>query len=258
MRTLDPIQPEQPPEQVSALLRAQGFVLVDSASVRAWLGPAATQDAALRASWARLPPDLYLKDQGRYRYRRHASARVEPDTEQVHLAPHRPHWQPTTYNALHGGIRRWFEPIEPAVWQHAALQRLLVVLGRVFSQAEQPHVVPQWFVEAHQFRIDARREVGKPTPEGAHRDGVDFVAVVLMERQGVAGGETAVRSASGALLMQTTLEHSWTALLMDDRRVNHETTPIVGTAEVAHRDTLVLTYRAQGFMDPEETTIAIR
>jgi len=31
----------------------------------------------------------------------------------------------------------------------------------------------------------------------------------------------------------------------------HETTPIVGTAPVAHRDTLVLTYRAGGFMDPE-------
>ena len=28
-----------------------------------------------------------------------------------------------------------------------------------------------WFVEAHQFRIDTLHGIGRPTPEGAHRDG---------------------------------------------------------------------------------------
>ena len=28
--------------------------------------------------------------------------------------PHRAHWQPLEYNALHGGMQRWFEPMEPA------------------------------------------------------------------------------------------------------------------------------------------------
>jgi hypothetical protein len=163
---------------------------------------------------------------------------------------HRPHWQPTTYNALHGGIRRWFEPIEQRAWSDPLLQRLLATLAQVFSRAEGAPV-PRWYVEVHQFRIDASQEVGKPTPEGAHRDGVDYVAVVLLERTGIAGGETAVRSATGELLLQTMLAEPWTALLLDDRRVMHETTPIVGTGPAAHRDTLVLTFRANGFMDPE-------
>ena len=30
--------------------------------------------------------------------------------------------------------------------------------------------------------------IGRPTPEGAHRDGVDFVAVILVDRSGVKGG----------------------------------------------------------------------
>jgi hypothetical protein len=264
------------PERVVERLRTAGWALVDAASTRAWLEcvtPAKAgaqfevsemrprpapgrRDDALLESWNRLPPDRYLKDGGKYRFRRHASAIVDPRTGAIERVPHRPHWQPTTYNALHGGIRRWFEPIEDATWQHAAMQALIASLARVFAQAEaQPaerSLVGRWFVEAHQFRIDASVGIGKPTPEGAHRDGVDFVAVVLLNRTGIAGGESAVRALDGSLLAQTTLAAPFTALLMNDRRVMHETTPIVGTAPAAHRDTLVLTYRADGFMDPEE------
>lgn len=244
------------PIETSALLKKQGFALVDSLSLCSWLGNALTNIDPLLATWDRLPPDLYLKDQGRYRFRRHASSQVYPTENTTTLVPHRAHWQPTTYNALHGGIRRWFEPIELTAWQHSALQALILALGRVFSGVAPP-ALGCWYVEAHQFRIDARHEVGKPTPEGAHRDGVDFVAVVLLERTGIAGGETAVRSAEGDLLLQATLDTPWTALLMDDQRVKHETTPIVGTASIAHRDTLVLTYRSGGFMSPEENLVAV-
>ena len=39
----------------------------------------------------------------------------------------------------------------------------------------------RWFIEAHQFRIDTADGIGRPTPEGAHRDGVDLVAVFLVD-----------------------------------------------------------------------------
>jgi hypothetical protein len=39
-------------------------------------------------------------------------------------------------------------------------------------------------------------------------------------------------------------------LLLDDRRIVHETTPIQGHQGLGHRDTLVLTYRSGGFQDP--------
>jgi hypothetical protein len=42
----------------------------------------------------------------------------------------------------------------------------------------------------------------------------------------------------------------WTALLLDDARVIHETTPIQPEGEHGVRDTLVLTYREQGFQAP--------
>jgi hypothetical protein len=111
---------------------------------------------------------------------------------------------------------------------------------------------PQWFIEAHQFRIDTAGGVGRPTPEGAHRDGVDFVVVMLVGRQGVKGGETRVFDAHGPSGVRFLMTEPLTALLLDDTRVIHETTPIQPSGEPSggFRDTLVLTYRAAGFQAP--------
>ena len=137
--------------------------------------------------------------------------------------PHRAHWQPVEYNALHGGLERWFEPIEPAVVAAPAWQRMLLAMGRLASglRGAQP-----WYVEAHQFRIDTTDGIGRPTPEGAHRDGVDLVAVVLVGREGIKGGETRVFDADGPNGLRFTMQEPWTCLLLDDARVIHESTPI--------------------------------
>jgi Uncharacterized protein conserved in bacteria len=104
-----------------------------------------------------------------------------------------------------------------------------------------------WFIEAHQFRIDTEGGIGRPTPEGAHRDGVDVVAVFLVAREGIKGGETRVFEAAGPAGQRFTLTEPWSVLLLDDERVIHETTPIQPAAAHGHRDTLVLTLRAGGF-----------
>jgi hypothetical protein len=166
----------------------------------------------------------------------------------LELAPHRAHWQPRSYNALHGGIERWFEPVEREVSESAAWQGLIAGFGRLFADAAGG--VDRWYVEAHQFRIDTAQGIGRPTPEGAHRDGVDYVAVILVARHEVRGGETRVFEAEGPRGMRFTLSQPWTALLIDDVRVIHETTPIQPAAAAGWRDTLVLTYRRGGFLAP--------
>ncbi|MFN7510620.1 MAG: 2OG-Fe dioxygenase family protein, partial [Betaproteobacteria bacterium] len=129
----------------------------------------------------------------------------------------------------------------------------LAALGRVFAAAAATPVT-RWYVEAHQFRIDTAQGIGRPTPEGAHRDGVDFVAVVLVQRQAVRGGETRVFQADAPFGVRFTLAQPWSALLLDDARVVHETTPIQSAAApsacAGWRDTLVLTYRRDRFQDP--------
>jgi hypothetical protein len=128
-----------------------------------------------------------------------------------------------------------------------AWRQLLVALGKFFAEARR---VPRWFIEAHQFRIDTASGIGRPTPEGAHRDGVDFVAVILVARRQVIGGETRVFDANGPSGVRFTMQEPWSMLLMDDARVIHETTPLQPDGPDGARDTLVLTYRAAGFQAP--------
>jgi hypothetical protein len=110
--------------------------------------------------------------------------------------------------------------------------------------------VQPWYVEAHLFRIDTTDGIGRPTPEGAHRDGVDFVAVFLVDRVAIKGGETRVFEAEGPAGIRFTLSEPWSLLLLDDARVIHESTPIQPVGDGGHRDTLVLTFRAGGFQGP--------
>jgi hypothetical protein len=230
-------------------LRDRGYARLSKAELAQIVGDAATDLPALEASWDALPRDAYLRDGGRYRKRRHSCFVQALADRRLQPAAHRPHWQPTTYNALHGGMLRWFEPFEPTVVAARALRELLVGLGRLFA-AVSP--VERWHIEAHQFRIDTEGGVGRPTPEGAHRDGVDYVAVLLVGRSGVSGGETRVFDADGPHGVRFTMLEPWSALLLDDARVIHETTPLqpLEAQAAGHRDTLVLTYRASGFQEP--------
>ena len=234
-------------------LRAAGYAVLEPAAARAALELDVAALDGLRESWERLPRDPYLRDGGHYRARRHSSFIYTPGARELVPVPQRPHWQPTTYNALHGGMLRWFEPIEPAVVTAPAFRGLLASLGELFAQL-QP--VSRWYLEAHQFRIDTTGGIGRPTPEGAHRDGVDFVAVVLVARRGVRGGETRVFEAAGSHGVRFTMVQPWSLLVMDDARVIHETTPLQAASadesvnELGVRDTLVLTYRAGGFQEP--------
>lgn len=233
--------------QTISALRLSGYAFLSPAAASAALALSPAELETLNASWERLPRDAYLRDGGRYRARRHSCFVQSFDPPALEMVPHRPHWQPTSYNALHGGLTRWFEPIAPEVSGAAAFRMLLSHIGALFAELAP---VPRWFVEAHQFRIDTADGIGRPTPEGAHRDGVDFVAVVLVARRQVRGGETRVFDAGGAAGVRFTMQESWSMLLMDDARVIHETTPIQPEGGEGARDTLVLTYRAAGFQAP--------
>jgi hypothetical protein len=229
-------------------LKETGYAVLPPAAASAALQLDLSELNSLRDNWERLPRDTHLRDGGKYRLRRHSCFVQTLGARLLVAVPHRPHWQPTAYNALHGGMTRWFEPMEPAITAAAAWRRLVAALGELFAQL-QP--VTHWYIEAHQFRIDTAGGIGRPTPEGAHRDGVDFVAVILVGRRAVRGGETHVFDARGAGGVRFTMEEPWTMLLMDDARVIHETTPIQPRGAAGVRDTLVLTYRARGFQEPQ-------
>lgn len=238
--------PYTPLERFHDAVRVRGFAALSPADVMALAGVEPGAFDALLPSWNRLEPDVYLRDGGRYRHRRHSSFIVENGV--LTLQPHRAHWQPLEYNALHGGMQRWFEPVETTTLAQTAWSRLLLALASTCSALDVD--AQRWHVEAHQFRIDTTDGIGRPTPEGAHRDGVDFVAVLLVGRKDIIGGETRVFDVAGPDGQRFTLDAPWSLLFMEDARVIHESTPIrpCQGATSGHRDTLVVTYRASGFL----------
>jgi hypothetical protein len=229
-------------------LTGQGFARLAAADARDWLGPAAVADwDDFAASWNDLDTDEYMADGGRYRRRRYACFAVEGRA--ITRQPHRPHYQGRRYNALNGGVDRWFTPVDAAIGAHPSLTALLARCAETFAAAAGlPVDAASWLVEMHQFRIEADpRHAGLPTPEGMHRDGVDWVAVILVGRANVAGGVTAVADEAGRTLGSFTLEQPLDTVLLDDRRVWHGVTPVhpLDPALPAHRDVLVLTFRDQ-------------
>ena len=238
------IPPLTSAKEVIPSLRKDGFAILSAQDV-ADIAKVSQADLGLLTSfWDDLPRDPYLKDGGRYRFRRHSSYEITCDA--LVMVPHRAHWQSLDYNALHGGIERWFEPMQAQLTGSPAWKSLLLGMAHVLSSLKP---VNTWFVEAHEFRIDTTDGIGRPTPEGAHRDGHDFVAVFILDRVGIKGGETRVFEANGSAGLRFTLSQPWSLLLMNDERMIHESTPIQPVGAHGHRDTLVLTYRSNGFQD---------
>ena len=229
----------------AAQVQADGFAFVAGDAMRDWVqGPRPLAGwERFAASWESLGPDPYLEARGRQRRRRHAvfSAGREGVVEQQ---PHQPHFQALAYNPLQGDIERWFEPLVPEVAGSAELGRILEV-GRDFFGLLSP-ATAAWHVEVHQFRIEPGADApGEPTPEGVHRDGVDFVLVLMVDRRNIASGTTTIHAADGRELGSFTLAAPFDTALVDDRRVFHGVTPVVAVdpGKPSHRDVLVVTYR---------------
>lgn len=236
-------------------LRQSGYIFVPSASTRPLLEAkhVLSDWNEFKRSWDRLPLDGYVADGGRYRRRRYSVYNV---TEAgIERQPHQPHYQSRDYNPLHGGIERWFKPVEERISVGPSLQTILRLCQRIFG-ALAPGTAC-WHAEVHQFRIEARDNMaGRPTPEGLHRDGVDYVLVLLIQRHNVASGITSIHAPDGHGLGAFTLTEPYDAALLDDTRVLHGVTPIypIDPKQPAYRDVLVVTLRTEPPTKPKITT----
>jgi hypothetical protein len=237
-----------PDKSLQDALSQDGFVFVRAGAMRRALEAfgALADWAAFAASWDDLDVDEHMADGGRYRRRRHAMFAAGPEGE-IERQPHQPHYQELDYNPLHGGVARWFAPITEDIGRGQSLTTILEFSRALFSRLSSQ--TAQWKVEVHQFRIEARPgSEGLPTPEGMHRDGVDFVLVLLVNRQNIASGTTSIHAPDGRELGRFTLTQPFDAALVDDSRVAHGVTPVkaLDPAAPAYRDVLVVTFKGAG------------
>lgn len=150
-----------------------------------------------------------------------------------------PYSQPRDVNYLNGGIERSYQPIE----DHVAESTLLADVYHWCAGALEPFTGNgRWKVQSFQNRILARTtEEGQPTPEGLHRDGVDYVLTLLVDRKSIEGGVSAVHAAdTRERLTEVLLDEPGEFLFADDARMLHSVTPLkpAGGAQ-GHRDVLI-------------------
>lgn len=234
------------PSGLAVALSRDGFSFVRADEIRPILEEAGLRDwESFAATWNDLGVDTFMADGGRYRRRRFAA--FASSGEGLARKAHQPHYQSRDYNPLNGGVARWFEPITDEVATHPAMQAILTICHRLFDgltpEATRP---PVWHVEVHQFRIETSPDhEGKPTPEGMHRDGVDWVMVMLVKRENIASGQTMMEDVAHRPIGSFTLTQPMDVALVDDDRVYHGVTALsrIEPEKSAYRDVLVVTFR---------------
>jgi hypothetical protein len=225
-------------------IASEGFAFAHGTEMRALFGPMPDW-AGFATSWNDLGLDTYMADGGRYRKRRHAAFGACAG-EPIFRKAHQPHYQSRDYNPLNGGIERWFAPVLPEIASGPSMTAILRTCRGAFECLTPTH---DWHIEVHQFRIEARSGVeGRPTPEGMHRDGVDYVLVLLIGRSNIQSGVTSIRGTDGRDLGSFTLTEPCDAAWVDDHRVLHGVTPVepIDPAEPGFRDVLVVTFQREG------------
>lgn len=233
---------------IQADLIAQGFCLLQGLNITdsQWsdlLNKHHKELASFHQSWNDLPEDNFLSDGGHYRFRRYSVFNWH-EKKELELLPHEPHYQSTYRNNMNGGIYRDFEPFH----ENTAANPVLKVLIQCVAEQISFNQEKKWRVQAHQFRIVASTdEVGNPTPEGIHRDGADFILIMVLERHNITGGVNHIYDENQRLVFGSVLTEQGDAVLLNDQIVWHgvsEVYPIDNT-KPAYRDVLVLTFHDQ-------------
>jgi hypothetical protein len=231
-------------ESLRSRIAHDGFALAAAAEMRPLFGEMRDWPG-FASSWNDLMLDTHLPEGHRYRRRRYATLSAHAGESTFRVEPHQPHYQHLEYNPLVGGIERWFEPIARDILESESFRRIMALTLALYTPLKP---TSDWHIEVHQFRIEARPEAaGEPTPEGVHRDGVDYVLVLLVARSNIESGTTTVHAMDGMQLGSFTLATPLDAALVDDARVKHGVTAVrpLDPSKPACRDVLVITLRAK-------------
>lgn len=227
-------------------LHDQRFLFLTGDALGGILAVTPDDMATFADHWPRLTRDHHMGDGGTYRFRRYGEFETLPQSRRRQL-PHGPYEQPAYINKLNGGISRLFDPLEPSFVSDRLLNRLLDWLTRLYDQCEGS---PQhWNIRLHPYRIVANPgESGHPTPEGLHRDGVDYIVSMLVSRHNVEGGESTITDNQGLVLWQRSLLKPLDIMIGQDAATMHAVTPVtpIKQDEPAWRDVLVVAFTKVG------------
>jgi hypothetical protein len=188
------------------------------------------------------PKDEYVPEG--FRYKRLSWYRISP-TGFLELLPHAPLIQSKSYNPVHGDILRDYQPLE----KELTIKKDFLFFVKNFS--EYCNLKPEDVILVQLQRITCNKDqVGHPAVEGFHRDGVDWLGLMVVSRHNILGAETYLKDESDQIIFESTLQEG-ELLIIDDRKMLHYTTPIKSNDEAlnhGYRDVIIITACSKSLM----------
>ncbi|MGB1236947.1 MAG: 2OG-Fe dioxygenase family protein [Pseudomonadales bacterium] len=189
--------------------------------------------AVLAPSFDNLPGSDYLD--GAYRLRRYSHFKFDGET--LLELPAKAFSQSDDLNTFQGNVAREYQSVEADIVASDAFKELFVNFKSMANIADETPI------EVHQIRILANANESTPVaPEGVHQDGFDRLAVFVIARQNVSGGEVCVHCDKEQAPI---FKHSFDKgefVVLNDKRFWHSAGELVAQEDdKAFMDVIVLT-----------------
>jgi hypothetical protein len=145
------------------------------------------------------------------------------------ILPSRPLIQSKQYNSFVGGKLRYYEQL------HFDPTRVVNSIARI----AQLDTDTTWQIDVHQWRtVAASGSVSNSVPEGAHQDGHDIVAILVIKRNNICGAETTLYNLDDTPFWSGIIPENH-VMILNDRKMKHFTSPITSNTN-GFRDILVV------------------
>lgn len=196
----------------------------------------------MKVSLAKIKPDFEKLQKDRYvsagfRYKHIVRFKYTKDNEFVRQ-PLAPLYQPLIVNPTHGNIPRYYPEYEPEY-----PEEIEKVLAHFVVEAKAP--VDSVILFQAQRIICSHNLIGDPSVEGWHRDGVDKVGVMCVDRHNINGGVNLFRRTDGSRPRQfKMILDPGHLIVFDDRQCMHRVTSIMPADqdEVGWRDVFLMSF----------------
>lgn len=193
-----------------------------------------------------MPVDPHLFAGEGERRRRYGRLLIDPTTATLEAFEHDLFFQAKKFDQLYGDIHRSFAAMEEYELNNSFFQMLVIESYRSLPLSAELRREP-FEVSVHMIRIEATcaSGVGRPAPEGIHRDGYHFGSIHLMRRENLEGADNFIYDLGKNPIAKIRLEKPMDSIYFDDAAIFHGVSPFepLDKGQRATRDMLILLYQ---------------
>lgn len=193
-----------------------------------------------------MPADPHLFAGEGERRRRYGRLLVDPRNSTLEVFEHDLFFQAKKFDQLYGDIHRRFAPMEASEIGSPFLQMLTIESYLSLPIPENLRLEP-FEISIHMIRIEATPSsgIGRPAPEGIHRDGYHFGSIHLMQRENLEGADNFIYDLQKNAIDKIRLEEPMDSIYFDDAAIFHGVSPFEprDLHRPATRDMLILLYQ---------------